>query len=123
VNNPLGRLNVTDQLEDSPALTPVVLSVAGELDLATARDLRRRLEQHRDTPTEIVVDLDAVTFIDCAGLRPLLEARATFGDRLFLQSVPPRVSRLLTLLKLEHSLPVIDARTPGSPQTRVPMSP
>jgi len=52
-----------------------VLSLHGELDLATAPHLTRRLRVLNVLPGPIQVDLSGLTFVDCAGVRPLLEAR------------------------------------------------
>ena len=84
----------------APGLPPVTVFASGELDLATAPHLRKRLQQRTDPFGELVVDLSAVTFMDCSGARPLLEARIAIGRRLCLRSVPPPVTRLLTLAGL-----------------------
>lgn len=54
----------------------VVVSVRGELDLATVPVLRERLESVHDVspvPSPLVVDLSALTFIGSAGLALLVE--------------------------------------------------
>ena len=56
--------------------TAVVVSVRGELDLATVPVLRTRLEavgEVSDSPSPLVVDLSAVTFIGSAGLALLVD--------------------------------------------------
>jgi anti-anti-sigma factor len=93
-----------------------VVSVTGELDLATATCLRHRLRQQQDCQAGLVVDLAAVSFIDSSGLLPILEVHDALGDRLRLRSVPPTVTRLLTLLKLEHSFRVIETYGDGRPE-------
>jgi anti-sigma B factor antagonist len=51
------------------------VSVAGELDIATADRLRGELLDAGHNGTDMVVlDLRAVTFIDSAGLRAIIEA-------------------------------------------------
>jgi anti-anti-sigma factor len=52
----------------------VVVSLAGELDCATAPQLAASLEQllDRGTPTRLVIDAAELDFVDVAGLRPLL---------------------------------------------------
>jgi anti-anti-sigma factor len=49
----------------------VVVRAVGELDLATCDDLHATLAPLRDKPRAILLDLSALTFIDCAGLREL----------------------------------------------------
>lgn len=54
----------------------VVVSVRGELDLATVPVLRESLDtvdQVSDAPSPLVVDLSAVTFIGSAGLALLVD--------------------------------------------------
>jgi anti-anti-sigma factor len=51
----------------------VVVSVSGELDMATARSMRDAvLELHDEGQRRVIADLGAVTFIDCQGLNTLV---------------------------------------------------
>jgi anti-anti-sigma factor len=76
-----------------------VLHLSGEVDLLTAPALRERLyDAALGSERMLVVDLSAVTFLDCAGLGPLLEARAYLGGRLRLRGVPWPMQRLTGLL-------------------------
>ena len=90
---------------------PGVLSVCGEVDLSAAEELRRCLHVlARDASATIAVDLAGVTFISCAGLAPLVEARRHLGRRLRLSATSPAVDRLLRLTGLAgyfrlHALP------------------
>jgi anti-anti-sigma factor len=55
---------------------PVIVQLTGELDILTADELRRRIESiHGD----IVFDLDALSFIDAAGLTVISEAARDNG--------------------------------------------
>lgn len=73
----------------------------GEVDLATVEDLRERVaDALRGPHPDVVIDLSAVTFMDAAGLRPLLEARAQLGDRLWLRDPSESVLMLLDLTDL-----------------------
>jgi anti-sigma B factor antagonist len=99
------------------------LVVSGEVDLATVPELRRRLGGAKTRAPELTVDLSAVTFIDCAGLRPLLEARRrqrADGGRLVLMSPSWAVVRLLQFTGLLAAFTVVDAlsRAPGPLPTR-----
>jgi anti-sigma B factor antagonist len=62
---------------------PVVVSIAGEVDLATAPDLATALEQALATTgtAGVRVDCSEVEFMDSAGLRVLIAARGAAGER------------------------------------------
>lgn len=60
----------------------VVLSLAGELDLYNAEEVRGALlEACADEPKVLVVDLEEVRFIDSTALGVLIEARSRMADR------------------------------------------
>jgi anti-sigma B factor antagonist len=60
----------------------VVVSLAGELDLYNAEEVRSALlEACADEPEVLVVDLEEVRFIDSTALGVLIEARSRMGDR------------------------------------------
>ena len=60
----------------------VVLSLAGELDLYNAEEVRAALlEACADEPKTLVVDLGEVRFIDSTALGVLIEARSRMSDR------------------------------------------
>ena len=80
---------------------PGVLSVCGEVDLSTAEELRWWLQVlAMDATPTVAVDLAGVTFMGCAGLAPLVEARRHLGRRLRLRAASPAVCRLLRLTGL-----------------------
>jgi anti-sigma B factor antagonist len=83
----------------------VVVSVAGEVDLATAPQLEQSLGEvlEQSDTREVRVDMSAVEFMDSAGLRVLIAAlgRATESNRtLTLQSPSDRVHRLIEIAGL-----------------------
>jgi anti-sigma B factor antagonist len=60
----------------------VVVSLAGELDLYNAHEVREALlECCAEGPTRLVVDLSAVKFIDSTALGVLIEARTKLENR------------------------------------------
>jgi len=60
----------------------VVLTLAGELDLYNADDVRAALlDVCADEPKVLVVDLEEVRFIDSTALGVLIEARSRMADR------------------------------------------
>ena len=59
-----------------------ILAVAGELDIATAPELRGRLTAAIEAgKTGIVVDLREVAFMDSVAMAAILHARTQLGDR------------------------------------------
>jgi anti-sigma B factor antagonist len=77
-----------------------VLVLEGELDLAAAPELRRRVDEHAGDA--LVLDFTRTTFIDSAVLKELLRARAELaerGVRLVLAGVPTPVRRLMDLTR------------------------
>lgn len=85
-----------------PASAPrAVVVVEGDVDVATAGRLREVLGSAMGGPsTTVVLDVSGVSFLDCAGLRELLAARARLvagGRGLRLRSPSPAVLRLLRL--------------------------
>jgi anti-anti-sigma factor len=78
-----------------------VVTVAGELDVATAPELAQALA---DADGQVTVDLSATTFADPAALGVLLAARA---DGLRIRVLPRsggQVARLLALTQTEKLL-------------------
>jgi anti-sigma B factor antagonist len=59
----------------------VVLTVEGELDIATAPELRERLTAAVDAGlSRLVVDLRPVSFLDSVAMATLLHARTRLGE-------------------------------------------
>jgi anti-anti-sigma factor len=77
-----------------------VVALEGELDLAAAPELRRRVDEA--VGPGLVLDCARLTFIDSAVLKELLRARAELaerGVRLILVGVPSPVRRLMDLTR------------------------
>jgi anti-sigma B factor antagonist len=90
-------------VEHSDAATLVVLR--GDLDLATAAELRECLIEVIDEGTRIVVDLEAVEFLDSAGLGILvggLKRARTRGGELELVSSSRHVLKPMELTGLDR---------------------
>ncbi len=81
-----------------------VVTVRGDLDLATVEPVRARLLHALDAqPDQLVVDLNECGFIDASALGMLLDAHRTCarrGARLTLAGCSTRVQRLLSLTGL-----------------------
>ncbi|MFI7404108.1 STAS domain-containing protein [Streptomyces sp. NPDC049541] len=76
-----------------------VVTVTGEIDLATAEFLQEHLDAATARPVpDVLVDLRQVEFFDCSGLRVLCRAESRArerGGRLRIVSDAPGIRRLL----------------------------
>ena len=69
---------LTEELLEPSVL---VLTVFGELDIATAPELRTRLTAaHEQGVTRLIVDLRSLSFLDSVAVATLLQARSRLGD-------------------------------------------
>lgn len=78
----------------------MVVSVAGEVDMATAPELREWLAQ---TGGHVIVDLRAVSFLDSSGIGALVEASSRLveaGGDLRLRKPQPIVRQVLEVTGL-----------------------
>jgi anti-anti-sigma factor len=93
--------------------TTVRIAVCGELDIATAPQLREHASRELADHVEIVLlDLSDVTFIDSTGLHALLEAATLDGNRL--RVIPNDVClHLFDVAGVGHLLPLVSDE-PGS---------
>ncbi len=89
-----------------------VVSVGGEVDLATARSLTdHALEALRAVSPHVVLDLSGVTFMDSTGLKSLItiSQRASLAGGSFAVVGPTSaVHKLLKLTGLEEAFPIYD---------------
>ena len=68
-------------IEESLEPAGVVLTVGGELDIATAPELRTRLNAAVDAGlSRLVIDLRPVSFLDSVAMATLLQARRRLGE-------------------------------------------
>lgn len=88
-----------------------VVTPAGPLDVATAPQLRQRLIQLQvASGTRILLDLDAVEFVDSMGLAVIIGAlkRArSSGGRFAVRCTRERTLSLLALTRLDEVLDVV----------------
>jgi anti-sigma B factor antagonist len=89
-----------------------VIRIAGELDLAGCPDLESALRvAERVKADRIILDLEALTFVDSAGLGTLLRASrrsASDGNRLEITRGKGQPAEILRLTGLEKALPLAD---------------
>ena len=89
-----------------------VITVAGEVDIATAPRLGHHLAALAGSGRPVIADLDQVSFIDAAGLRVLAAAArqaAAAGGSLHVVSGRYQVRRVFALTGLDRQIPL--ART------------
>lgn len=87
----------------------VLVTVAGEVDFASAAGLRERLFTLASAGRPLVADLDRVSFIDAAGLGVLAGAArqaAAHGASLRVVCARRQVRRLFRLTQLDQAVPV-----------------
>ena len=87
----------------------VVVTVAGEIDIATVARLRERLSALAAGGLPLVADLDQVSFIDATGLGALAGAarEATeHGTSLHVVCARPQTRRLFRVTGLDRQIPL-----------------
>jgi anti-sigma B factor antagonist len=87
----------------------VVVTVAGEVDIATVAQLRERLAALAVGGVPLVADLDQVSFIDATGLGALAGAarEATeHGTSLHVVCARPQTRRLFRVTGLDRQIPL-----------------
>lgn len=95
-------------------VAPAVLHVGGELDIATAPQLRSALTAAMGDGRVVQIDFAELDFIDAAGMRALLEAAEGLNGSGPLTIVNgERVARLLALVGLS-GVPSLDLREEGA---------
>ena len=90
-------------------MSTVVLTQAGELDIATIPALMQRLEPHRRPGQRVVLDLREVVFMDCFSLGHIVGAHADSANEGWTLSIrveAPPVLRLLELTGAAKLLPL-----------------
>ena len=80
----------------------LLLTVSGELDLATSRELRRRVENClREGNTGLVVDITELTHMDSSGLAALISAQ---------QLTQEHSARMALVVDTEHVRRTLEVR-------------
>lgn len=96
------------------------LELVGELDLATAVQLGRAVDDAIGAGRRIVrLELSRLTFCDCAGLRAIVEAHnklLTVRGVLVLDRPTERLTELLALTHLDEALQVVRAADEDQPR-------
>jgi anti-anti-sigma factor len=85
------------------------ITVAGELDVATADRLRDALNSELDSTQQTIVNLEECSFIDSVGLSVLIAAAQQAGHTLAIASPSAAVRRLVEITQLDSLIPVFDS--------------
>jgi anti-anti-sigma factor len=86
-----------------------VISIAGELDIASAPGLAARTAGLRGN---VIVDLGELTFIDSSGITALVNASRELGNtggKLVIASPPPHTRRVFEIVHLDDVVPVVES--------------
>lgn len=85
--------------------------VTGELDIATAPELKQTLGHAGDRARRVVLDLRELTFMDAGGVHVIVDANARArraGRRLVVVRGPYQVDRVLALTGARDRLEIVD---------------
>lgn len=109
-------------LAESMAGDIPVVTVAGEVDLATSPLLRERLDAHLEAGrSSLILDLSGTTFLDSTGLGVLvnvLKRCRQAGGELHLVVVEPRILKLFAITGLQDTFSIsasVDAARQAGP--------
>jgi len=99
------------RLVSSQTLTPAaaVVTLSGDLDLATAPELRNTLQEALTERRHLVLDMADLRFLDSTGIGVLvrIHKKATAsGGVLAFAAVPPNVTKILEVTCLDRIFPV-----------------
>ena len=89
----------------------VVITLQGEIDMATVDGLEARLAEICDREPAVTVDLRRVGFLDCLGLRLLVgrhDASEARGERIDFVPGPSAVQRVFELTRTLERLHFVD---------------
>ncbi len=100
-----------------PSDVAPIVSVAGEIDLATAPSLREGIDDAVESgAVRVLVDLTETTFVDSSGISALLAARRRLARRnggVAVVATNPAVVRMFELSGLTETLKVSSTREAG----------
>lgn len=100
------RLGLSTRVENRS----VIVAVEGELDIATADDLREHIQVAIDDHGPwLILDLSALDFMDSSGLNVIINAYRTVRDTdgaLALAALNERVTKVVRLVGLHRQVPV-----------------
>ena len=99
----------TQPTTDVSPRSGAVVRVVGEIDCSTAPAMQAAFAQARhEGKDDLLVDLSGTTFMDCAGLTVLLQARQAWQGRLTLYQPPRSLRRILQALDMADAFAIGD---------------
>ena len=104
------ELPVEFRIEERRHGDTVILTLHGELDLASSEHVGARLDELRADGAPVLLDLDALDFMDSSGLRLVLDAAAASDASGWPFSVthgPEQVQRLFESTCVTARLPIV----------------
>jgi len=100
------RLGLSTRVESRS----VIVAIEGELDIATADDLREHVQQAMDAHGPwLILDLSALDFMDSSGLNVIISTYRSVreaGGALSLAALNERVTKVVRLVGLHRQVPV-----------------
>ncbi len=97
----------------TPGNKSTTVELTGEVDYAASLEIHPKLrELTKDCPDELILDLNAVTFLDSEGVKLLISAFQWMDDRnghARITKCSPCVERILKIVKLGALLPATSA--------------
>jgi anti-anti-sigma factor len=87
-----------------------ILTLRGELDLATAPCIQEVLDSWTIVPNHLIVDTSQVSFIDSTGFGVLFRARELVGGRFRLRDPSAPTLRLLELTGMASMIEIEESR-------------
>jgi anti-anti-sigma factor len=96
----------------------VIITVAGDVDLAAHERFQAEVEQWLPASGGMVIDCSGVTFLDSMGLRVLVQARQRAADEEYefaLAAPSQPVLRVLELAGVKSLFPIVASSTGSGP--------
>lgn len=89
----------------------VVCYVEGEIDINTSPDIKKNFEKIIDKKTpRVVINFSKVTYVDSSGLATLVEilkGMRSYGGKMRLSNLSPKIKSLFEITKLEKLFDII----------------
>ncbi|MCR9077068.1 MAG: STAS domain-containing protein [bacterium] len=99
---------------ERPEQGVVVLAPNSDIDMSRSPELRSVLRQEMGGDThKVVIDLDAVEYMDSSGLATLVEAMRNAGNssaKLVICNMNPKVSAIFEIARLDSFFSIVDSR-------------
>ncbi|MDQ2651376.1 MAG: STAS domain-containing protein [Actinomycetota bacterium] len=99
-------------VEVLPGETETVISLAGELDVSTASELRDTLDRIDVTTGSLILDMSGLRFVDSTGIGCLfkLERRAADAGCIVVARCPqPQIHRVMEMTQLNRLIAILDS--------------